>query len=71
MSELNEILREVEKNGFSEQVWLGLHNTIFRGDTGFDDMKKWAQDEGLVFSEETRTIPKWNGPQRLLRFRKG
>lgn len=69
MGELGAILRDVEKKGFSEQIWIGIHNTLFRGDTGFDDMKKWAHDNNLVFSEETRIDPKW-GKSLFLRFRR-
>lgn len=68
MSELNEIIREVKDNKFAERLWNALHNTYFRGDGGFDDMKKWANENGLTFSEE-QFIDRQNKKRLRLRFR--
>jgi hypothetical protein len=52
MSQLATIARLVREKGSHTEPWTLLCNTVFRGDTGFADMKRWAASENLAITME-------------------
>lgn len=50
MSWLVEIIEETKKNKRHSVEWVKLKNSYFRGENGFEDLKKWASDNGLKVS---------------------
>ena len=51
MSYLNDIIDRVNKNERVIEDWLFLKNSYFRGENGFEDLKNWADKNGLIARE--------------------
>jgi hypothetical protein len=47
MSHLLNIIEKVKLNGFYEEPWNVLLNSVFRGDDGFDQLESWAKTVNL------------------------
>ena len=51
MSILNHIIDDVNNGKRVIKDWTMLHNAYFRGDNGLKDLKKWADEHGLIALE--------------------
>jgi hypothetical protein len=51
MSILNHIIDDVNKGKIVTESWLMLKNAYFRGDTGLQDLKKWATENNIIVTE--------------------
>jgi hypothetical protein len=56
MSHLNHIIQSVQRSGVYEEQWHALINAYFRGNDCFEQIEKWARDNGLsvAFSSESQ-----------------
>ena len=45
---LDHIIEKVSRGERHVEEWSFLRNVYFRGDTGLEDLKKWADDNGMA-----------------------
>jgi hypothetical protein len=48
MSSLDHIVEQVSRGERVTEEWSFLRNVYFRGDTGLEDLKKWAAQNGIA-----------------------
>ena len=53
MSLLNDIINQTKLKKRHTEEWIILKNAYFRGDTGFENLQKWASENKLKVSTET------------------